>query len=88
MKPTHGLFGYFTSLIESYQKVLNPRKDQIELLQRFVSDKESVLKHAGERYLWDKYQEEEAKKKEDNPGTLKQQMAGGVAQDQDVKMED
>jgi splicing factor 3A subunit 1 len=27
LKPTHGLFGYFTQLVESYSKVLIPRQD-------------------------------------------------------------
>jgi splicing factor 3A subunit 1 len=59
LKPTHGLFGYFTQLVESYSKVLLPRNDYLSKLKKFSSDPHEVLKSAGERYLWDKHVEEE-----------------------------
>lgn len=59
LKPTHGLFSYFTQLVESYSKVLIPRNEQIVKLQKYAAEKESVLRTAGDRYLWDKYEEDE-----------------------------
>jgi splicing factor 3A subunit 1 len=84
LKPTHGLFGYFTALIESYQRVLNPRKDQVEKLQRFTLEQETILRQAGERYLWDRYQEEEAKKREEGGAALKN---GQAAQDEEMQID-
>jgi splicing factor 3A subunit 1 len=71
LKPTHGLFSYFTQLVESYSKVLIPRNDQLARLQKFTQDPSLILKTAGDRYLWDKYQEEEHKKRGEEAGGAK-----------------
>jgi hypothetical protein len=43
--------------------VLIPRNDQLAKLQKYQKDPSAILKSAGDRFLWDKYQEEEGKKK-------------------------
>merc|ERR1712125_263272 len=34
LKPTHALFGYFTSLVDAYTKCLMPNKDDVEKLKK------------------------------------------------------
>lgn len=44
-----------------------PRKDLLEKYQTYKHDQNAILRATGERYLWDKYQEEEAKKRAEDP---------------------
>lgn len=57
LKPTHGLFGYFTQLVESYSKVLIPRNENLQRLQKYAEDRFEILKAAGDRYLWEQVKE-------------------------------
>ena len=67
LKPTHGLFGYFTQLVESYSKVLIHRNDHLVRLQRYAQDPTEILRATGDRYLWDKYLEEKRVEDAANP---------------------
>merc|ERR1712050_486650 len=57
LKPTHALFGYFTSLVDAYTKCLMPNKDEIEKLRKCVSDNREVLDKAMSRFAWDEQEE-------------------------------
>ena len=37
LKPTHALFGYFTSLVDAYTKCLMPNKEEVEKLKKCLS---------------------------------------------------
>lgn len=86
LKPTHGLFGYFTQLVESYSKVLIPRQEQLVKMQRYSADPTEILRATGDRYLWDKYQEEKRQEEAANP-QLQQQQAQ-LQQQEDAQMMD
>lgn len=62
LKPQHNLFGYFTYLVESYAKCL--KKEDITKLNALATDKETILKRATDRYLWDKKSREAQKRKD------------------------
>ena len=47
MKPTHGLFSYFTALVESYSRVMAPKS---EILQRFENFAEKQGRGLAECY--------------------------------------
>jgi splicing factor 3A subunit 1 len=87
LKPTHGLFGYFTQLVEAYSNVIIPHREHLHRLEVYSKDGMEVLKTAAERYLWDKRQDEEHKRKTgssgNNPQSDSYQTNGGHAQDQD-----
>merc|ERR1712187_1036729 len=57
LKPTHALFGYFTSLVDAYTKCLMPNKDEVEKLKKSVSDNREVLDKALSRFAWDEQEE-------------------------------
>ena len=59
------MFGYFTQLVEAYSKVLIPRNEALAKLTKYQQDSLEVLRSAGERYLWEKMQDEEHRKKND-----------------------
>lgn len=58
LKPTHALFGYFTSLVDAYTKCLMPNKDEIEKLKRSVATPQELVDKANSRFAWDEQQEE------------------------------
>jgi splicing factor 3A subunit 1 len=62
LKPTHLLFSYFTALVDSYMKVINP---SIELKERVLerTNLDTVFKYAVHRWSWSK-KEEERKRQE------------------------
>ena len=53
LKPQHNLFGYFTYLVGSYSKILNYKKEKIEKLVEYSSNKESILKNANNRVMYE-----------------------------------
>ncbi len=59
LKPTHGLFSYFTQLVDSYSKVIVPRNENMHRLNTFSHDKLEVLRCGMERYMWERRREEE-----------------------------
>lgn len=64
LKPTHLLFSYFTSLVDSYVKVLRP---STELKDRFInkSDRMSALECAVQRWEWTRAEEEKKRREND-----------------------
>ncbi len=38
--------------------MLQPKNEALARLQRLATDPTAILKQAGERYLWDRYQED------------------------------
>jgi splicing factor 3A subunit 1 len=64
LKPTHMLFSYFTSLVDSYAKIVHPTP---ELQQRIISrtDPNKVYEYAVHRWGWTKA-EKERKFREEN----------------------
>lgn len=57
LKPTHMLFSYFTTLVDSYSKILHPSPEQKQRMQEhLLSDK--VLEHGVQRWAWARAEEE------------------------------
>jgi splicing factor 3A subunit 1 len=61
LKPTHVLFSYFTSLVDSYAKILQPSNDLIARLQQQCIKKQ-VLQQALQRWQFTRSQEDRKKK--------------------------
>merc|ERR1719506_3653461 len=64
LKPTHALFGYFTSLVDAYTKCLMPNKDEIDKLKKSVETPTLILDKALSRFNWDEQEERAAKNRE------------------------
>ena len=64
LKPTHLLFSYFTSLVDSYGKVLRP---SAELKERFItkSNRMKSLEIAVQRWEWTRAEEEKKRREND-----------------------
>jgi hypothetical protein len=64
LKPTHLLFSYFTSLVDSYGKVLRPSE---ELKERFItkSNRMKSLEIAVQRWEWTRAEEEKKRREND-----------------------
>ncbi len=63
LKPTHMLFSYFTTLVDSYMKVINPSTELLNKLKH-MSVTDNVLESAVHR--WDYTRKEEMKKKSES----------------------
>lgn len=61
LKPTHVLFSYFTSLVDSYAKILQPSADQSERIRQ-LSQPKKALQLALQRWQYNRVQEERKKK--------------------------
>ena len=72
LKPQHALFGYFSSLVECYVKIF--KKAEYGKINHNIIDKESIIKKSTDRYLWEKRQREDQKKKDNIDEMEKQQM--------------
>merc|ERR1719356_1352616 len=59
LKPTHALFGYFTSLVDAYTKCLMPNKDDIENLTKFAESPQDILDKAMSRFAWDEQEKDQ-----------------------------
>merc|ERR1740138_583563 len=57
LKPTHALFGYFTSLVDAYTKCLMPNKDEVEKLKKCSSQPMELMDKAMGRFAWDEREE-------------------------------
>merc|ERR1712060_136339 len=57
LKPTHALFGYFTSLVDAYTKCLMPNKDEVEKRQKAAAQPMELLDRAMARFAWDEQEE-------------------------------
>lgn len=69
LKPTNRYFGYFTSLLDSYSKVLLPKKDLISRLQS-LSTLEGIRKSVLPRYEYEHFKilDDKQKRKEKEEG--------------------
>ncbi|EOA37486.1 hypothetical protein CARUB_v10011640mg [Capsella rubella] len=75
LKPTHSMFTFFTSLVDSYSQVLMPPKDFKEKLRKSAADLTTILERCLNRLEWDRSQELQRKKEEDEEEKENVQMA-------------
>merc|ERR1712217_226268 len=75
LKPTHALFGYFTSLVDAYTKCLMPNKDEVEKLKKNMGSPADILDKAMSRFAWDEQEEAQRLNKEEEEKEEKDQMA-------------
>merc|ERR1719221_1306718 len=75
LKPTHALFGYFTSLVDAYTKCLMPNKDEVEKLKKCVANPAEIMDKALSRFAWDEQEEEKRASREEEEKEEKEQMA-------------
>mmetsp|Transcript_99037 Transcript_99037/g.171640 ORF Transcript_99037/g.171640 Transcript_99037/m.171640 type:complete len:705 (-) Transcript_99037:105-2219(-) len=73
LKPTHALFGYFTSLVDAYTKCLMPNKDEVEKLKKCSVSESEILDRAMARYSWDEQEESQRRSKEEEDKEEKEQ---------------
>lgn len=65
LKPTHQHFPYFTSLIDSYSRIINfSREDEEEIMKRLV-DKQIIFNQCLEIFEYEHNQFQNEKKKEE-----------------------
>ena len=64
LKHTHKLFGYFTSLLDSYSKSFVPKNDYISKLKKYTQSQKSILENCGARYEYERQLILEEKEKE------------------------
>jgi len=75
LKPTHSMFTFFTSLTDSYSKVLMPPKGLVEKLRKDTADMTTVLERCLHRLEWERSQEQARQKAEDEIEQERMQMA-------------
>merc|ERR1712176_1077602 len=75
LKPTHALFGYFTSLVDAYTKCLMPNKDEVEKLKKCVANTTELMDKANARFAWDEQEEAQRKNLEEEEKEEKEYMA-------------
>merc|ERR1712113_1270449 len=75
LKPTHALFGYFTSLVDAYTKCLMPNKDEVDKLKKCATNPTDILDKAMSRFAWDEQEEAQRISKEEEEKEEKDQMA-------------
>lgn len=75
LKPTHALFGYFTSLVDAYTKCLMPNKDEVEKLKKCINNMQEVMDKAMARFQWDEQEEANRVSREEEMKEEKEQMA-------------
>eukprot|EP00933_Yihiella_yeosuensis_P030521 TRINITY_DN24163_c0_g1_i1.p1 TRINITY_DN24163_c0_g1~~TRINITY_DN24163_c0_g1_i1.p1 ORF type:complete len:699 (-),score=262.40 TRINITY_DN24163_c0_g1_i1:188-2284(-) len=75
LKPTHALFGYFTSLVDAYTKCLMPNKEEVEKLKRCMTNSSEVVDKAMARFAWDEQEEAQRISREEEHREEKEQMA-------------
>ena len=61
LKPTHVLFSYFTALVDSYAKILQPSTEQTERLKQ-LSQPKKALNQALQRWQYNRAQEDRKRK--------------------------
>merc|ERR1712217_589660 len=74
LKPTHALFGYFTSLVDAYTKCLMPNKDEVEKLKKCMNDPREVFDKASSRFAWDEQEEAPRENREEEEKAEREQM--------------
>ncbi|KAI1289468.1 Splicing factor 3A subunit 1 [Halotydeus destructor] len=65
LRPQHGLFSYFTQLIEQYNKIWMPPKSIADDLRKEVSSQKNILDKVRYRLQWTKIQEAERRREEE-----------------------
>ena len=81
LKPAHGLFNYFTKLVEQYTKILIPSKELLSKLSHDIDNQQKIMDEVNYRVEWVKHQlrerakEEEAVEKERGKSTEKTVLA-------------
>ncbi|RWS31181.1 splicing factor 3A subunit 1-like protein [Leptotrombidium deliense] len=65
LRPQHGLFSYFTQLIEQYTKILMPAKNLMNDLKRELLNPKAVLDKVKYRLEWTKIQEAERRREQE-----------------------
>ncbi|KAH9526275.1 splicing factor 3a, subunit 1 [Dermatophagoides farinae] len=65
LRPQHGLFTYFTQLIEQYSKVLMPSKQFLNSLEKEFEDPKLIIEKVRYRTEWTKIIEAEKRKEEE-----------------------
>jgi splicing factor 3A subunit 1 len=61
LKPTHMLFSYFTTLVDSYAKLLQPTQDIVSRAKR-NADELAALEAAVQRWEWQRQEEEKRRR--------------------------
>lgn len=75
LKPTHNLFGYFTSLVDAYTKCLMPNKDDVEKLKKSSTVNNDIVDKAMARFAWDEQEDEKRASREEEEREEKDMMA-------------
>lgn len=65
LRPQHGLFNYFTQLIEQYTKILMPTKNMINTLNKESENTKTILEKVRYRVEWNKIQEAQKRREEE-----------------------
>lgn len=63
LKPTHMLFSYFTTLVDTYAKILNPDNAKMEVIKK-NTDRMVVLERVVHRWQFEKEEEEKRRLRE------------------------
>lgn len=75
LKPTHALFGYFTSLVDAYTKCLMLNKDEEQKLAKWGDQPSEILDKALARFAWDEQEDSARQGKEEEEKEEKEAMA-------------
>jgi len=75
LKPTHALFGYFTSLVDCYTKCLMPNKEEVEKLKKSANSVQEIIDKAQSRFAWDEQEEAQRQSREEEAKEEKEIMA-------------
>jgi splicing factor 3A subunit 1 len=65
LKPAHGLFNYFTKLVEQYTKILIPSREFTAKLTLEIDNQQKVMDEVNYRVEWAKHQMRERAKEEE-----------------------
>ncbi|CAF1083321.1 unnamed protein product [Rotaria sordida] len=65
LKPAHGLFNYFTKLVEQYTKILIPSKELLIKISNDIENQQKVMDEVNYRVEWVKHQLRERAKEEE-----------------------
>jgi splicing factor 3A subunit 1 len=65
LKPAHGLFNYFTKLVEQYTKILIPSKELLAKISQDMTNHQKIMDDVNYRVEWVKHQLRERAKEEE-----------------------
>ncbi|XP_074593531.1 splicing factor 3a subunit 1 [Brevipalpus obovatus] len=75
LRPQHGLFGYFTQLIEQYTKILQPPKTLVSDLLKELETPSKLMEKVRHRLEWTKIQEAEKQREQEEAEKERMQYA-------------